>query len=197
MGFGDFTTICAKASIPLCALVGHQEINGGAGIQTKCYARTIEIANTLIFQAANDFMHILALIMTVVMIIHVRSKFTAVGMLRHYNVISRCESTLMHMNRPQRDHIFLLYLLPPYHCFTHPRCRCRCARVRRLSVFRRRTEWSCLSALHQLVNQRFRGISAVRGRYHPVCLAAAIDFSRHVHHRRRHFPPHFQKLGRS
>lgn len=80
MGFGDFTTLCAKASIPLCALVGHQEINGGAGIQTKCYARTIEIANTLIFQAANDFMHILALIMTVVMIIHVRSKFTAVGM---------------------------------------------------------------------------------------------------------------------
>jgi hypothetical protein len=79
MGFGDFSTICTKAAIPLCALVGHQEINGGAGIQTNCYSRTIEIANTLIFQAANDFMHILALIMTVVMIIHVRSKFTAVG----------------------------------------------------------------------------------------------------------------------
>jgi hypothetical protein len=79
MGFGDFQTICAKASIPLCALVGHQDINGGAGILTRCYARTIEIANTLIFEAANDFMHILALVMTVVMIIHVRSKFTAVG----------------------------------------------------------------------------------------------------------------------
>jgi hypothetical protein len=79
MGFGDFSTICTKAAIPLCALVGHQEINGGAGIPTNCYSRTIEIANTLIFQAANDFMHILALIMTVVMIIHVRSKFTAVG----------------------------------------------------------------------------------------------------------------------
>jgi hypothetical protein len=79
MGFGDFQTICAKASIPLCALVGHQDINGGAGIPTRCYARTIEIANTLIFEAANDFMHILALVMTVVMIIHVRSKFTAVG----------------------------------------------------------------------------------------------------------------------
>ncbi|CAO2655302.1 Nn.00g103660.m01.CDS01 [Neocucurbitaria sp. VM-36] len=79
MGFGDFQTICTKAAIPLCALVGHQEINGGVGIQTQCYSRTIEIANTLIFQAANDFMHILAMIMTVVMIIHVRSKFTAVG----------------------------------------------------------------------------------------------------------------------
>jgi hypothetical protein len=81
MGFGDFSTICTKAAIPLCALVGKQQINGGAGIQTNCYSRTIEIANTLIFQAANDFMHILALVMTVIMIIHVRSKFTAVGML--------------------------------------------------------------------------------------------------------------------
>jgi hypothetical protein len=79
MGFGDFSTICVKTSIPLCALVGHQQINGGTGIQASCYSRTIEIANTLIFQAANDFMHILALVMTVVMIIHVRSKFTAVG----------------------------------------------------------------------------------------------------------------------
>jgi hypothetical protein len=80
MGFGDFSTICVKAAIPLCALVGKQDISGGAGIQTGCYSRTIEIANTLIFQVANDFMHILAMIMTVVMIIHVRSKFTAVGM---------------------------------------------------------------------------------------------------------------------
>jgi hypothetical protein len=79
MGFGDFSTICTKAAIPLCALVGEQAINHGTGIQTNCYSRTIEIANTLIFQAANDFMHILAMIMTVVMIIHVRSKFTAVG----------------------------------------------------------------------------------------------------------------------
>ncbi|KAI8932003.1 Chitin synthase, class 7 [Plenodomus lindquistii] len=79
MGFGDFSTICTKASIPLCALVGHQSINDGPGIQTNCYARTIEVANTLIFQVANDFMHILALVMTVIMIIHVRSKFTAVG----------------------------------------------------------------------------------------------------------------------
>ena len=80
MGFGDFSTICTKASIPMCALVGHQAISNRVGIQATCYSRTIELANTLVFQAANDFMHILALVMTVVMIIHVRSKFTAVGM---------------------------------------------------------------------------------------------------------------------
>lgn len=79
MGFGDFTTICKQVSIPLCALVGHQDISGGRGIQAQCYSRSLMLANTLIFEAANDFMHILALVMTVVMIIHVRSKFTAVG----------------------------------------------------------------------------------------------------------------------
>jgi hypothetical protein len=81
MGFGDFSSICTKVAIPLCALVGPKSAitDTGAGIQATCYSRTIELANTLIFQAANDFMHILALIMTVVMIIHVRSKFTAVG----------------------------------------------------------------------------------------------------------------------
>ena len=44
-----------------------------------CYARSIEVANNIIFEAATDFMHILALAMTSIMILHVRSKFTAVG----------------------------------------------------------------------------------------------------------------------
>ncbi|KAF2734488.1 hypothetical protein EJ04DRAFT_466574 [Polyplosphaeria fusca] len=80
MGFGDFSTICEKTSLPLCAVVGPvSSINGATGILPKCYSRTIELANTIIFQGANDFAHILALIMTVIMIIHVRSKFTAVG----------------------------------------------------------------------------------------------------------------------
>ncbi|KAF2453606.1 chitin synthase III catalytic subunit [Lineolata rhizophorae] len=80
MGFGDFDALCQKAAIPLCAAVGPpSEINGTPGIQPNCYSRTIELANTIIFQGATDFMHILALVMTVIMVIHVRSKFTAVG----------------------------------------------------------------------------------------------------------------------
>ncbi|KAF2087789.1 hypothetical protein K490DRAFT_65069 [Saccharata proteae CBS 121410] len=79
MGFGDFTSLCLKAPIPLCSMVGPSSITGGTGIQANCYARTIDLANTLIFESAADFMHILALIMTAIMIIHVRSKFTAVG----------------------------------------------------------------------------------------------------------------------
>lgn len=54
---------------------------GDHGVPTNCYSRSIELANTIIFQGAAGFAHILALIMTVIMIIHVRSKFTAVGTL--------------------------------------------------------------------------------------------------------------------
>jgi Chitin synthase export chaperone len=79
MAFGDFDTICKATSVPLCALVGPPGLSGSTGIQADCYSRNIEVANTIIFQGAADFMHIIALIMTVIMIIHVRSKFTAVG----------------------------------------------------------------------------------------------------------------------
>ena len=76
----DFTTICQQTSIPMCSLLGPSPVTtGGTGILATCYARSIELANTIIFEAAADFVHIIALIMTAVMIIHVRSKFTAVG----------------------------------------------------------------------------------------------------------------------
>ncbi|KAH0559006.1 Chitin synthase, class 7 [Trichoglossum hirsutum] len=80
MGFGDFKSICEKSPVPLCSVVGPPGgIAGHTGIEPVCYARNIELANTIIFQAATGFMHILALVMTAIMIIHVRSKFTAVG----------------------------------------------------------------------------------------------------------------------
>ncbi|KAK4691021.1 hypothetical protein P7C71_g5895, partial [Lecanoromycetidae sp. Uapishka_2] len=81
MGFGDFETICRKSALPLCSIVGPESpISGSpAGIQANCYARSVELANTIIFEAATDFMHILALGMAAIMVLHVRSKFTAVG----------------------------------------------------------------------------------------------------------------------
>ncbi|KFY17932.1 hypothetical protein V492_00287 [Pseudogymnoascus sp. VKM F-4246] len=80
MGFGDFDTICRNAPIPLCALVGSiSNIDLGVGIEPDCYARNVELANTIIFQPATSFAHIAALIMAVIMVLHVRSKFTAVG----------------------------------------------------------------------------------------------------------------------
>ncbi|KAI4239648.1 MAG: hypothetical protein LQ349_000195 [Xanthoria aureola] len=80
MGFGDFSSICQKNAFPLCSLVGSGNgINRNTGIQPNCYARSVEFANTIIFEAATDFMHMLALGMAVIMVLHVRSKFTAVG----------------------------------------------------------------------------------------------------------------------
>jgi len=80
MGFGDFHAQCAQAALPLCHLIGPQsQISGSTGMQPQCYSRSVEVANTLIFQGATGFVHIIALIMTVIMIIHVRSKYTAVG----------------------------------------------------------------------------------------------------------------------
>ncbi|KAI1828388.1 chitin synthase export chaperone [Xylaria intraflava] len=79
-GFGDFTDICHTAPLPLCAAVGPvSSVSSGVGVETNCFARNIELANTIIFQGASSFLHIIALGMTVVMILHIRGKFTAVG----------------------------------------------------------------------------------------------------------------------
>ena len=79
----SFQTLCETAPVPLCPLVGpYDGGQGDRGIEAVCYARSIDFANTIIFQAANSFVHILSLIMTIVMVLHVRSKFTAVGRLR-------------------------------------------------------------------------------------------------------------------
>lgn len=81
MSFGDFTSFCQTAPLPLCAAVGPKNAaSSGVGIDANCYARNIEVANTIIFQMATSAMHIAALAMTVIMILHVRGKFTAVGM---------------------------------------------------------------------------------------------------------------------
>lgn len=80
MGFGDFTDICHTAPLPLCASIGPKtSVSGAVGIEPDCFARNIELANTYIFEGATSFMHIVALGMTVIMILHVRGKFTAVG----------------------------------------------------------------------------------------------------------------------
>lgn len=53
MGLGSFEFICEQAALPLCALVGTN-----TGIEALCYARDVELANTLIFQAGNSLLSI-------------------------------------------------------------------------------------------------------------------------------------------
>ena len=94
--FGSFDAICEKAALIICPLVGTDQ-----GIEPQCYSRNVDIGGTLIFQPckfslvsrcgaacanrrpclflATCFVHIVALIMTAIMILHIRSKYTAVG----------------------------------------------------------------------------------------------------------------------
>lgn len=82
MTFGSFDALCAQSPLPLCSLLGPlSTLTSPAAplLRPICSARAIELANTIIFEGATDFAHIAALGMTAVMILHVRSKFTAVG----------------------------------------------------------------------------------------------------------------------
>jgi hypothetical protein len=99
VAFGSFDDICQRASLVICPLVGSEQ-----GIEPICYSRNVEVSGTLIFQPgrfrrvfgrfescwfciditfdgpiAACFVHIVAIIMTAIMILHIRSKYTAVG----------------------------------------------------------------------------------------------------------------------
>ncbi|KAJ2787166.1 Chitin synthase, class 7 [Coemansia interrupta] len=73
--FGYYDKICSVVQMAACPLLGDSDI----GYEPTCYARNIEVRNSLIFQAASLIIDIIALFMTVIMIFHVRSKYTAVG----------------------------------------------------------------------------------------------------------------------
>ncbi|KAF7297581.1 hypothetical protein MKEN_01380800 [Mycena kentingensis (nom. inval.)] len=72
--FGSFNSICNTAALVICPLVGTDQ-----GIEPSCYSRNVDIGGTLLFQPSTCVVHIAAIIMTIIMILHVRSKYTAVG----------------------------------------------------------------------------------------------------------------------
>ena len=91
--FGSFNGICQAAPLVICPLVQTAQ-----GVVPTCYSRNVDVGGTLIFQpctssisrvlaslltnvllSATCFIHIVAIIMTIIMILHIRSKYTAVG----------------------------------------------------------------------------------------------------------------------
>ncbi|KII86256.1 hypothetical protein PLICRDRAFT_43838 [Plicaturopsis crispa FD-325 SS-3] len=72
--FGSFDKICETAALVVCPLMG-----GNQGIEPTCYSRNVDLGGTLIFQPSTCFVHVGAIIMTAIMIYHIRSKYTAVG----------------------------------------------------------------------------------------------------------------------
>lgn len=81
MAFGSFDGICSKTGLPLCSVVGaaHEYTGFTRGIVPVCYTRLVELANTMIFQVGNAFIHFGAIIVGLIIIFNVRSKYTAIG----------------------------------------------------------------------------------------------------------------------
>ncbi|GAA6021583.1 hypothetical protein JCM11491_000265 [Sporobolomyces phaffii] len=73
--FGSYDWVCNRAALIVCPLLGETSY----GIEPVCYSRNVEFGKTLVFQPATSFLHICALLMVIIMVLHVRSKYTAVG----------------------------------------------------------------------------------------------------------------------
>lgn len=69
--FGSFSWYCNRAKVPVCTLLDQQD--------PKCYARNISFGDFLIFQPAVIIVTIGSLLMTLIMLSNVKSKYTAVG----------------------------------------------------------------------------------------------------------------------
>lgn len=81
MAFGSFDSICSKTAFPLCSVLGSVDphLSFTRGILPECYSRSVELANTMIFQIGNAFVHFGGLIITLIIIFNVRAKYTAIG----------------------------------------------------------------------------------------------------------------------
>ncbi|ODQ82143.1 hypothetical protein BABINDRAFT_179596 [Babjeviella inositovora NRRL Y-12698] len=81
MAFGDFYDICNNAALPLCAVIANSARynNMTQGILPMCYARNVDLANTIIFQIGNAFIHFGAIIVLLIIIFNVRAKYTAIA----------------------------------------------------------------------------------------------------------------------
>lgn len=82
MSFGSFQSICSKTGFPLCSVIAplsQEHTFVTEGIVPQCYARPFESANTMIFQVGNAFIHIGALMIILIIIFNVWSKYMAIG----------------------------------------------------------------------------------------------------------------------
>lgn len=94
MAYGDFADICLRTPLPLCSVVkssthmilsnateihNFDPANMNVGILPKCYARSIDVANTVIFGIGNAFVNIGALVIILIIIYNIRQKYTAIG----------------------------------------------------------------------------------------------------------------------
>ncbi|KAI9225684.1 MAG: putative chitin biosynthesis protein [Piptocephalis tieghemiana] len=74
--FGSFTDICKTVSLVPCAALSNGQ---SIGLEPECFSRNVELGGVLVFQSAALIMYIVALVMTTIMVYHIKTKYTAVG----------------------------------------------------------------------------------------------------------------------
>lgn len=94
MGISDFASVCSKTPLPLCSILksgSHLVLSNSTvihnfdpqhlniGILPRCYARSVDLANTVIFSVGNAFINIGALAVILIIIYNIRQKYTAIG----------------------------------------------------------------------------------------------------------------------
>lgn len=94
MGVSNFASICSRTPLPLCSvlkstthliLTNNTKIHDfdpqhlNVGILPRCYARSIVLANTVIFGVGNAFINIGGLGVILIILYNIRQKYTAIG----------------------------------------------------------------------------------------------------------------------
>ncbi|KAI7856200.1 chitin synthase III catalytic subunit [Circinella umbellata] len=72
--FFKFDGVCQSVALTLCPLIGKSD-----GIEPLCYSRNVEFAGMLIFQPGTLLMNLISILMTSIMIYHIKTKYTAIG----------------------------------------------------------------------------------------------------------------------
>ncbi|KAK9763409.1 Chitin synthase, class 7 [Basidiobolus ranarum] len=73
--FGTFNDICRIVPLTVCPLLGPS----GNGIEAQCYARNFEFSGHYFFEFAAVVIYVAAIVMAIIMIYHIKTKYTAVG----------------------------------------------------------------------------------------------------------------------
>lgn len=75
--FLQIRQICEAAPLPVCLLMNNSR--DGPLVEPSCYSRNIEIFNIMIFGPATLLVYLVAVVMTTIMIYHIKVKYMAVG----------------------------------------------------------------------------------------------------------------------
>ncbi|ODV96938.1 hypothetical protein PACTADRAFT_48727 [Pachysolen tannophilus NRRL Y-2460] len=82
MHFGDFQSICLRTALPLCSVVSSEtrlDEYFVTGTLPECYARAVELSNTMIYEVGNAFIHIAGIFVCFIILFNVKRKYTAIA----------------------------------------------------------------------------------------------------------------------